>query len=174
MGIYLLLKKKLDSFFFKIIFFKIVFLKGQKTLILVNVYKTVRRLINSDRGPGKPRKTAGRGFPSTKVIKLKTRLRRSRKLKYFLSKKFYPTSRMVPPVWGSLRLRKGLFRANWADLILVGTLTERFLEKQLFFPVEVRLKNIFSLKKGYPIISIKKPISLLSLCRVVYKKAKTF
>jgi hypothetical protein len=43
----------------------------------------------------------------------------------------------------------------------------------LSFPIEIRLKNVFGLKKKY-ILSRKSTIRALPICRVVYKKTKTF
>jgi hypothetical protein len=45
---------------------------------------------------------------------------------------------------------------------------ERFLSNTLQFPVEICLKNVFSLKKK------KKGNSVVRLCRAVYKKTKNF
>jgi hypothetical protein len=72
-----------------------------------------------------------------------------------------------------LRESKGLFSVNQINLLFFNFSLERFLVKVLLFPVEVKLRNVFSLKKKR-VLNKKTAISVLSLCRLIYKKAKTF
>jgi hypothetical protein len=157
LGVYLLLKKKFNSFFFKLVFFKIIFLRGQKVLILANIYKMQRRLgVSGRKGLGsleKPKKS----FRARKTKKKKT-------FKHFLLAKRFP--------WKSVAAdkQKGrIFKKSGFALCFVNYRVERYLERLLLFPVEIKLKNVFGLKKKR-VSSIR----VESLCRLIYKKSKTF
>jgi hypothetical protein len=172
LAVYLLLKKKLNSFFFKIVFFKIIFLRGQKTLVLVNTYKVVKRLTDSSRKKGLGGGKYGKGF---KKVKFEGRawLKNKSPFKKFLLSKRYPTRWVEQQLRGRLRLRKGLFRGNRTRLTVTNLKLERFLVKLLAFPIEIRLKNVFSYKKKNSLVT-KKSISILNICQIIYKKVKNF
>jgi hypothetical protein len=171
LALYLLLKKKLNSFFFKIVFFKIIFLKGQKTLVLVNTYKIVNRLT----GPRRKQSLEGKYGAGFRKVKLEGRawLKNKSSFKKFLLSKRYLTRRLEQRSRGRSRVRKGLFRGNRARLTVTNLQLERFVVKLLAFPVEIRLKNIFSYKKKSARVT-KKPISILNICQIIYKKVKNF
>lgn len=160
LGVYFLLKQKLTSFFFKLVFFKIIFLRGQKVLVLANVYRVQKRLNSSIRKSG-----VGGIREKQKVSFLVKKSRKKDMFGQFLLAKRYP----VKEVSSTHGNKKGMFKMQGLDLTFVNFKTERCLERLLLFPVEVKLKNIFSLKKKRAT-----PISLVSLCRVVYKKTKLF
>jgi hypothetical protein len=65
------------------------------------------------------------------------------------------------------------FSLGRVNLAAFNLNVERFLSKLLSFPVEIRLKNVFSLKKKH-ILSRKNTISALTICRIIYKKTQTF
>jgi hypothetical protein len=153
----LLLKKKLDSFFVKIVFFKILFLRGQKVLVLANIYKVQVPVLSSARKKPSERKR------SVKSFQLKS-LQKKSIFKSFLLAKSYPQKVIV------FRERKrGLFKASAFALRFISFSAERFLEKLLLSPVEVKLKNIFGLKKERV-----KTSQIVGLCRRVYKRTKSF
>lgn len=92
----------------------------------------------------------------------------------FLSLKELPLSKTPSdPQLKPLRTRKGLFSINSTRLTFFNFSLERFLNKTLTYPVEVRLKNIFSFKKKY---TVRRKInnSPLKLSREVYNETKRF
>ena len=178
LAIYLLLKKKLNSFFFKIIFFKIIFLRGQKALVLVNVYKVIQPITNSNRrasGPFIKKVSPGKFVRKALVLSYPVDYEKKKIFKQFFLAKRYP----VGDVWADLRrasqkkLHAGGFPLKRINLLSSGFSLERFLSKLLLSPVEVRLKNVFSSKKKQA-LSYKSSISPLSLSRVIYKKTRNF
>jgi hypothetical protein len=159
LGVYLLLKKKLDAFFVKIVFFKIIFLRGQKVFILANIYKVQKRVTASARkGSG----VRGRPIKSFRV----KRVRKKSAFKSFLLSKRYPLKVVV-----SRDRKKGIFKTNGLALTFINFRVERCLERLLLSPVEIKLKNIFSLKKKQV---RSRTLRVVSLCRLVYKKTKSF
>jgi hypothetical protein len=183
LAVYLLVKKKLDSFFFKVIFLKILFLRGQKILVLVNTYRLIKRITNSNRRTAVPFKTnrrtavlktnrrTGIAFNPTKK-RLVTALKRRHKkclFKQVLSSKIFSAIRQKSP---ALR-EQGLFSAQRVNFLAFNLKLEQFLAKSLSFPVEIRLKSIFSLQKTR-VLKPKRPVTVLSLCRTIYKKTKNF
>jgi hypothetical protein len=174
LAVYLLVKKKLDSFFFKVIFLKILFLRGQKILVLVNTYRLIKRITNSNRRSAVPFKTNRRTGIAFNPIKkrLVTALKRRHQkclFKQVLSSKFFSAIRQKAP---ALRER-GLFSTQRVNFLAFNLKLEQFLAKSLSFPVEIRLKSIFSLKKTR-VLKQKRPVTVLSLCRTIYKKTKNF
>lgn len=163
LAIYLFLKKKLNSAFFKIVFFKIIFLKGQKVLILVNVYRIFRRITNRSL---KATNTTG---PERVAKTLKGR---SLNFKRALGAKKFPPAKEVLVKKSVFRPRKGVFSLTRLQLNYFNFSLERFLGKWLVFPCSIRIKNIFSLKKKLRLA--KKINNLLSLCRKVYKISSRF
>jgi hypothetical protein len=164
-------KKKLNSFLFKVIFLKIIFLRGQKILVLVNTYQLIKRITNSNRRalvPFNARPT--RKFGGARVSKV-PRYKKSLFKRALLSKRFLAVFKQklkaVP------RQSKGLFSVNRTGFLFFNLKLEQFLAKLVSFPVEIRLKSIFSLKKGR-VLKKKRPFSVLSLCRTIYKKTKNF
>jgi hypothetical protein len=164
-----MLKKKLNSFFFKIIFFKIIFLPGQKSLILVNCYKIIKRITNSNRrGPLK--KDPGKDRTAVEPSRLKSNRRGT--FNRFLVTKPYRKNNFGTKQKQRPRLSKGSFSLSRLGLVFFNFRLERFLVRLLRFPVQVRLKNIFSLKNKN--VLLQKRVSVLILCRAIYKKAKVF
>jgi hypothetical protein len=177
LAVYLLLKKKLDSFFFKIVFFKIIFLKCQKILILVNTYKIInifqdfKKQLTAPKLPFSRKKVL-----SQPILKIHRYTKNKSIFKVFLAKKKYLVKipgRVLRDWDSGLRPRKGMFSVSRVGFVSFNFMLERFLLKALLFPVELRLKNVFSLKKKYTGIK-KSPLTLLNLCRAVYKKTRNF
>jgi hypothetical protein len=157
LGLYLLLKKKLNAFFFKLIFFKIIFLRGQKVLVLANIYKMQRRLNVSGR-----KRLAVLDKPKKSFLVKKTK--KTKMSEHFLLSKRYRIRRTPTD-----KQKRGLFKSIGFTLCSVNYRVERYLERLLLFPVEIKLKNIFSLKKKQvPSMRVE------SLCRLIYKESKRF
>ena len=167
----------MDAFFFKIVFFKIVFLKGQKALILVNTYSLINRFQDFKKQLTAPKKPFSRNLRSTKpTLEVRFNRRAKSKFRVFLATKKYPLKTPGRLVRGrdlGLRPRKGMFSMTRLKLISFNWSLERFLSHLLPFSIEVRLKNIFSLKKNVTCTQ-KSPVSLLGLCRAIYKRTKNF
>ena len=172
----MLLKKKLESFFFKIVFFKTIFLQGQKVLILVNAYKLVVPVVRNNRRPVAIKKAfTGRQARRPLFLKVRRSSKRRGSFKRALSAKQF-AEKGVRPAQGRVqqpRPRRGLFTVNKEALILFSFHLERVLVGLVRCPVELRLKNVFSLKKARGPAK-KAPLSILNLCRGVYKKVNSF
>jgi hypothetical protein len=185
LAIYLLVKKKLNFFFFKVIFFKIIFLRGQKILVLVNTYRLIRRVSNSNERFGVPftpnRRQAVPFKPNRRQAAFKPTGKRSpRVLKIGRRKKclFKRVSlskffRRVPKRRLPVVRDKRLFSFRRISFVSFNIKLEQFLAKLLSFPVEIRLKSIFSLKK-IRVSKQKRPVTVLGLCRSIYRKTKNF
>ena len=139
-----------------------MFLKGQKVLILVNMYKIFQRITNRrlkvliTRGPERlPKSVKGRDLNFKKAL---------------AAKKFPAAKEAV--IKGSRRAKEGVFSLTKLELVYFKFNLERFLRKSLSFSVNIRLKNIFSLKKKTKLA--RKINSLLTLCRKVYKTSSRF
>jgi hypothetical protein len=174
LAIYLLVKKKLNSFFFKVIFFKIIFLRGQKILILVNTYRLIKRITNSNRRTLVPfnSRPTGKFSRARGVVKFSSARHKKTLFKRVLLSKIFPSiykqKLRAVPTGG-----KGLFSVNRINFLSFNLKLEQFLAKLVCFPIEVRLKSIFSLKTPR-VLKQKRSVSVLSLCRIIYKKTKNF
>jgi len=98
--------------------------------------------------------------------------------RFFLAKRFPVSDFWVrkQKLLASQKLQKerGWFPLGQVKLTAFSFTLERFLSKLLLFPVEIRLKNIFSLKKKQVFNRNGITISLLNLSRIIYKKTKSF
>jgi hypothetical protein len=126
--------------------------------VLVNTYRLLQRVSNAYRRPKNLR-----GF--SKKVRVLPRLRRKKAqfFQYLLKKKF-----LAPRFISVEALERGFFPLKVLRQKGLNLKLERFLSNTLQFPVEIRLKNVFSLKKK------KKGNSVITLCRAVYKTTKNF
>jgi hypothetical protein len=109
------------------------------------------------------------------LLEVRFNRRTKSRFKLFLATKKYPRKipgRLLRGRDLGLRPRRGMFSLSRIKLISFNFSLEKFLLHLLPFPVEVRLKNIFSLKNK--VSTSRAPLSLLSLCRAVYQKTKNF
>ena len=171
------------------VFFKIIFLKGNKALILVNVYKIIKAISKSNRRAAQNfTKTPRFGFrnkPQARVIVPKKKFPRKTDshestdvLKTRNSAKKYPkkpqTHRQdINNAENRVFIRKIIFSTGWLKLRFYSFLLKRALSKILPFPIDVRLKNIFNFKAKRS-LQPRNPTSLILLSKAVYKKAKSF
>jgi hypothetical protein len=109
----------------------------------------------------------------TPAVVLRAEVKNSPFAVFLEAKSPLPSPRQRKQAVLSGRASKGMFKVNWLNLRQLNLCVERFLSKVLFFSVELRLKNVFSRTKKDALIQ-KKSVSLLGLCKMLYKKTKNF
>jgi hypothetical protein len=181
LAVYLLLKKKLNSLFFKIVFLKLIFLKKNKILVLVNIYKLTKVISNSNKRSSGPVVARGSKFNRVKtrpkvLQKTNKQINMAGKVQTLISTKLFSKKKKVKSQLRTEKaeeesfLVKSLFSTSKLKLRFFSFQVERFLSKILGFSTEVRLKNIFNFKAQPQHVGL----DVLTLSKLVYKKAKTF
>ena len=142
----------------------------------MNAYKLVTPVVRNNRRPLAVKKVFTGAQARPLFLKVRRRVKRRGRFNGALAAKQFAVKGTCPEQ-GRLqkpRPRRGLFTVNKEALTLFSFHLERVLAGLACYPVELRLKNVFSLKKTRRVLSRKPALSILNLCRGVYKKANSF
>jgi hypothetical protein len=175
LSVYISLKRRLNFLSFKIVFFKILFLKKNKVIVLVDVYRLLKKLnfkrFFSKRNSFPQNSNRLYGPPGS------ARSSRGNLNSFFLRKKKWVVLHGEDP-WVLFTKEKGFIRQVlfFLDKITLNGFClslERVLYRILLFPVTLKLRSVF--ERRLPVKTVTALSSsnyLVKISRLVYKSSR--